>query len=117
MHIDLKTASLQGEAYDQTPSVACQLPPGIGYPSHIGAKLKKAAFCMNDAPRRWWDILDKALESYGMILIRADRCCCVSYDQKREEEKSRERLNKIDLGTPDSCGQAVEYIMDPMTGS
>ena len=27
---------------------------------------------MNDAPRRWWNILDKALCSYGMVPTRAD---------------------------------------------
>ena len=29
---------------------------------------------MNDAPRRWWNILDKALCSYGMVPTRAGRC-------------------------------------------
>ena len=32
---------------------------------------------MNDAPRRWWNILDKALGSCGMVPTRADRCCYV----------------------------------------
>ena len=52
-HMDLKTASLQGEAYDQSRDVVCQLPPEAGYPPHIGARLKKAAYGMHDAPRRW----------------------------------------------------------------
>ena len=30
---------------------------------------------MNDAPRRWWNILDKGPRTYGMIPTRADRCC------------------------------------------
>ena len=60
-HMDLKTAFLQGEASDQSRDVVCQLPPEAGYPPHIGARLKKAAYGMNDAPRRWWNILDKAL--------------------------------------------------------
>ena len=33
--------------------------------------------CMNDAPRCWWNILDKALCSYGMVPTCADRCCYV----------------------------------------
>ena len=36
-HMDLKTAFLQGEAYGQTRDIICQIPPGMGYPPHIGA--------------------------------------------------------------------------------
>ena len=32
---------------------------------------------MNNASRRWWNILDKALRSSGMVPTRADRFCCV----------------------------------------
>ena len=39
-HIDLKTAFLQGEKFDGTRSVVCQLPPEMGYPPHMGARLK-----------------------------------------------------------------------------
>ena len=41
--------------------VVCQLPPEAGHPPDIAARLKKPAQGMNDAPRRWWNILDKAL--------------------------------------------------------
>ena len=35
--------------------------------------------------RRWWNILDKALRTYGMVPTRADRCCYVLYSiQSRE---------------------------------
>ena len=34
---------------------------------------------MNDAPRRWGDILDKALRCCGTVPTRADRCCYVLY--------------------------------------
>ena len=41
---------------------------------------------MNGAPRRWWNILDKALRRYGMVPIRACRCCHVLYSfQSREQ--------------------------------
>ena len=33
LHIDLKTAFLQGEDYDAVRDVVCQLPPEMGYPS------------------------------------------------------------------------------------
>ena len=35
---------------------------------------------LNDAPRRWWNRLDKFLRSVGMEPTRADRCTYVAYD-------------------------------------
>ena len=35
---------------------------------------------MNDAPRRWWNRLDKFLRSVGMEPTRADRCTYVAYE-------------------------------------
>ena len=43
-HMDLKTAFLQGEAYDESRDIICQIPPECGYPPHIGAKMKKSAY-------------------------------------------------------------------------
>ena len=40
-HMDLKTVFLQGESYDQSRDVVCQLPPESGYPTHIGANLRQ----------------------------------------------------------------------------
>ena len=51
----------------------------------IVARLKKHVCGMTDAPKRWWNILDKALRSCGMVPTRADRCCYVLYSiQSRE---------------------------------
>ena len=36
----LPYACLQGESYDISRHVICQLPPEAGYPAHIGARLK-----------------------------------------------------------------------------
>ena len=72
---------------------------------------------MNDAPRRWWNILDKALRSYGMIPTRADRCCYVLYEDKPEKKESHVRSEKQAIDTPNSSETAVEYIIDPVTGS
>ena len=81
-HMDLKTAFLQGEAYDQTRDIICQIPPEMGYPPHIGARMKKLAYGLNDAPHRWWNILDSALRSYGLVPTRADRCTYVYYGKQ-----------------------------------
>ena len=51
-HVDLKTAFLQGEEYDFKRDVICQIPPEAGLPAHMGARLKKPAYGMSDAPRR-----------------------------------------------------------------
>ena len=61
MHIDLKTAFLQGETYDAARDVVCQLPPEMGKPWYMAARLKKPAYGMNDAPRKWWNRLDGTL--------------------------------------------------------
>ena len=78
-HIDLKTAFLQGEDYDVSRDVVCQLPPEAGLPHYMAARLKKAAYGMNDAPRRWWNRLVKSLRQYGLVPTRADRCVYVMY--------------------------------------
>ena len=78
-HIDLKTAFLQGDMFDKHRDVICQLPKEAGYPPHMAARLKRAAYGLNDAPRLWWNRLDKALCSYGLVPTRADRCCYVLY--------------------------------------
>ena len=84
-HIDLKTAFLQGQSYDVNRDVVCQLPPEAGHPPYIAARLGKPAYGRNDAPRRWWNILDKALRSYGMVPTRADRCCSLLYSANSRE--------------------------------
>ena len=76
-HLDLRTAFLQGEEFDITRDVVCQLPPEAGQPPYMGAKLKRPAYGLKDAPRKWWNRLDQSLRSYGMVPTRADRCCYV----------------------------------------
>ena len=59
MHVDLKTAFLQGESFDHTRDVVCQLPPEAGYPANFAARMLKPGYGLNDAPRRWWNEIDK----------------------------------------------------------
>ena len=73
-HIDLKTAFLQGETYAPDRDVVCQLPPEAGKPWYLAARLKKPAYGMNDAPRKWWNRLDAAMKAMGLLPPRADRC-------------------------------------------
>ena len=73
------------QSYDVNRDVVCQLPPEQGHPPYIAVRLKKTAYGMNDAPRRWWNILDNALCSYGMVPAGADRCCYVLFSINSRE--------------------------------
>ncbi|OLP86666.1 hypothetical protein AK812_SmicGene32182 [Symbiodinium microadriaticum] len=45
-----------------------------------GRSLSSSLYGLNDAPRRWWNRLDKFLRSVGLEPTRADRCTYVAYD-------------------------------------
>ena len=67
---------------------------------------------MNDAlPRRWWNILDKALRSHGMVPTRADRCCYVLYSIQSSElawEHWGQRTIAQQHGTGDALAESRE---------
>ena len=88
-HVDLKTAFLQGDSYGAQRDVVCQLPPEAGMPGYIGARLKKSAYGLNDAPRLWWNKLDRKLRGYGLVPTRADRCCYVLYRERNNSSRGR----------------------------
>ena len=81
---------------------------------------------MNDAPRHWWCILDKALCSYGMVPTGADRCCYVLYSiQPRErtwnQNNSTQWHDSSNISAKPrvrtEADAAFEKIMDPIAGS
>ena len=113
-HMDLKTAFLQSEAYDQSRDIICQIPPEMGYPPHIGARMKKPAYGLNDAPRRWWNILDSALCSYGLVPTRADRCTYVYYGKQLPKPAL---VSEKKSSTTFDLEGAVDYLMDPVSGN
>ena len=84
-HIDLKTAFLQGESYAPDRDVACQLPPEAGKPWYLAARLKKPAYGMNDAPRKWWNRLDAA-EDYGASSCQSRQMHLHLLCRREEEE-------------------------------
>jgi YD repeat-containing protein len=81
--MDLKTAFLQGESYDSSRDVYCELPKEAGLPWYMVARMKKPAYGLNDAPRRWWNVVDGKLRTYGLMPTRADRCTYVLYSNDR----------------------------------
>ena len=79
--MDLKTAFLQGETYDLDRRVIhVQLPTDIGLPPYLVGLCTRSLYRLADAPRRWWNRLDKFLISLGIQPARADRCTYVCYD-------------------------------------
>ena len=107
-HMDLKTAFLQGEAYDETRDIICEIPKECGYPPHMGARMKKSAYGLNDAPRRWWQVVDKALLSYGLVPTRADRCTYILYGDKKTSSNAIKKNPQQELNLED----ALELLMN-----
>ena len=88
LHLDLKIAFLQGETYDLDRRVIhVQLPTDIGLPPYLVGLCTRSVYGLADAPRRWWNRLDKFLISLGIQPTRADRCTYVCYDGAFKEPK------------------------------
>ena len=105
--------------------VVCQLTPEAGHPQ-IAARLKKFAYGMIDAPRRWRNILYKALCSYGMDPTRADRCCYVLCSTPMCKPNLNTKCSAQEYGANDiileSCVRsqgdaAFENMLDPIERS
>ena len=83
------------------------------------ARMKKPAYGLNDAPRKWWNVVDSKLVSYGFKPTRADRCYVLYGDKKKQQHSqqhgSRERSGQIN--TIADVEQAMEYLLDPISGS
>ena len=85
----------------------------------MGARLKRAAYGLNDAPRLWWNRLDTKLRSYGLVPTRADRCCYVLYSTDSSTRKpttneySKRAQCKAICTTPTGayyvCGEQCAY--------
>ena len=98
----------------------------------MAARLKRPAYGLNDAPRRWRDIIDKALCNYGMVPTRADRCCCVLYSDSPgrtsapSESRRKDVPSQYSVPLPKGSSRpqldmtlievAMEYLVDPVTG-
>ena len=105
--MDLKTTFLQGEPYDNTQDILCQIPPEMGDPPYIAALMKKPAYGLNDAPRRRWNVVDSALKKFGLAPTRADRCTYVLYG------------DRVSKGTPKNVSDlnleiGLDFMLDPV---
>ena len=79
--------------------------------------MKKPAYGLNDAPRRWWNIVDKALRSYGLVPTRADRCTYVLYGRNKENSKGRLVRTSGETTAKDPHEAAIDYLLDPVSGN
>ncbi|CAE7449626.1 RE1 [Symbiodinium natans] len=97
-HLDLKTAFLQGEHYNlQHRSVIVQLPPDIGLPPWMVGLCLRPVYGLNDAPRRWWNRLDKFLRTIGLQPTRADRCTYVGYEGVEKQKSAAKIAEEVSL--------------------
>ena len=107
LHIDLKTAFLQGETYDLERRVIRQLPSDIGLPPCLVGLCTRSVYGLADAPRRWWNRLDKFLISLGIQPTRADRCTYVCYDGAFKDD---------DVSAGAKTPKQVSYYVDSQSG-
>ena len=120
-HLDLKTAFLQGKTYDLgTRSVVAQLPPAIGLPPWLVGICLRPVYGLNDAPRRWWNRLDRFLRSIGLEPTRADRCTYVAYEGiesgkqaklAQEESSSRGEASSLYTASSDFKEVALQALL------
>ena len=104
LHIDLKTTFLQGETYDlERRVIHVQLPSDIGLPPYLVGLCTRSVHGLADAPRRWWNRLDKFLISLGIQPTRADRCTYVCYDGAFKED---------DVSSGTKTPKQVSYYVD-----
>eukprot|EP00435_Cladocopium_sp_Y103_P076170 s9_g79.t2 len=76
------------------------------------AASRAGCYGLNDAPRRWWQIIDKALLNCGLVPTRADRCTYILHD-----ESSRKKSNfapSVDKHGQVSISEAIDHLMDPV---
>ena len=113
--VDIKTAFLQGETYDDNRNLIVQLPPEAGHPWYMVARMKKPAYGLNDAPRRWFNIIDQSLRSYGCVPTRGDRCTYVLYSNSSrssvDHRVSSETVSKV------ADNDMLDRMLDPFRGN
>jgi hypothetical protein len=113
--MDLKTAFLQGQKYDNTRNIICALPKEAGHPPYMAARMKKPAYGLNDAPRRWFNVVDGSLRHYGCEPTRGDRCTYVMYSQAVYKQTSSSDKDLCIASSPQ--GGVLEKLLDPFNGN
>ena len=74
--------------------------------------MTKSAYGLNDAPRKWWDRLDRSLRAKGLIPTRADRCTYVLLG-KHLPQGSKQEIQYDDL----RGDKLLQPLSDPISSS
>ena len=77
--------------------------------------MKKRAYGLNDAPRRWFNVVDASLRSYGCEPTRGDRCTYVTYSLKRTLQAPNTEATDKTSDIVTSPGTALDKLLDPFT--
>ena len=114
-HIDIKTVFLQGDRYDDTRNALTALPKEAGYPPHMAARMKKPAYGLNDAPRRWFNIIDASLRKYECVPTRGDRCTYVLYSKTH---LAKGQVSNSKSESPQIAGdEMLDRMLHPFIGN
>ena len=99
--------------------VVCQVPPEAGHPPKIAARLTKPAYGVNDAPRRWWSILDKALRGFAACCIRRSRVSDLGNtgDEGPQHSSTVHKMFPLDCANEQKWTLHLKKTLDPMASS
>ena len=76
--------------------------------------MKKSGYdlSLNDSPRRWWQITERALLECGLVPTRADRCTYILYDDTSKTKTCQPPRNVTTEQL--FVSEAIDYLMDPV---
>ena len=98
-------SSFYGEHYNLSRrAVIIQLPSDLGLLPYLVGYCVRPVYGLNDAPRRWWNPLDKFMRAFGLVPTRADRCAYVCYEGAWREPQVDDK--------PNSANTAAEIEAD-----
>ena len=106
--LTLKPRFFRGKTYDlERRVIHVQLPSDIGLLPYLVGLCTRSVYGLADAPRRWWNRLDKFLISLGIQPTRADRCTYVCYDGA---------FTSDDVSSGTKTPKKVSYYVDSPSG-
>ena len=77
--------------------------------------MKKPAYGLNDAPRRWFNIIDQSLRSYGCVPTRGDRCTYVLYSNSSRSSVDHRVPTETVSKVADNA--MLDRMLDPFRGN
>ena len=79
-----------------------------------GSTAEETAYGMNDAPRKWWNRLDAAVKTMGLLPARADRCTYISYADVKKKKKKKKKTKQVAHASGDNeATQSFEQTGHP----